>query len=223
VSVLDATPQERLALAVVALLLTAGAAGRVLSAAPEPTGWVNSAGAAADTPSIGSASAVREGVERQLAERRISQTPLAAGERLDPNTATAPELQRLPRVGPALAARIVAHREANGPFRTLADIDAVPGIGPALLAGITPHLALPEGSGAPGTGAVGDGAGPVDVNLASAEELQRLPGVGPVLAERIVRWRRENGPFRSEEELEKVPGIGPRLRERLAPRVRIRR
>jgi competence protein ComEA len=220
VSVLDATPQERLALAVVALLLTAGAAARVLSPGPAPLQWVNPAEAGADTTRIGSASVLREGVERQVAERRLSATPLAPGERLDPNTASAPELQRLPRVGPALAARIVAHREANGPFRSLADVDAVPGIGAALLAGIAPHLALP--AGAPAAGATSGGGGTlVDVNRAGAEELRQLPGVGPVLAERIVEWRRENGPFRTPEDLERVPGIGPRLRERLAPRVRL--
>jgi competence protein ComEA len=59
------------------------------------------------------------------------------------------------------------------------------------------------------------------VNRAGAEELRQLPGVGPVLAERIVEWRRENGPFRTAEDLERVPGIGPKLRERLAPRVRL--
>jgi competence protein ComEA len=43
--------------------------------------------------------------------------------------------------------------------------------------------------------------------------------VGPVLAQRIVDWRAANGPFRTVEELEKVPGIGPALRERLRPRI----
>ncbi len=54
------------------------------------------------------------------------------------NEATEAELQRLPGVGPALAARIVAWRQANGRFRSLADLDAVPGIGPALLGRIGP-------------------------------------------------------------------------------------
>lgn len=54
------------------------------------------------------------------------------------NRATAEELQRLPGVGPALAQRILAHRQQHGPFRTLADLDAVSGIGPALLSRIGP-------------------------------------------------------------------------------------
>ena len=55
----------------------------------------------------------------------------------------------------------------------------------------------------------------VDVNAADAAELERLPGVGPVLAQRIVEEREQRGPFRSAEELSRVRGIGPKLYERL--------
>lgn len=56
-------------------------------------------------------------------------------------------------------------------------------------------------------------AGPIDdglvhVNQASVSELDELPGVGPVLAERIAAYRDENGPFESVEDLLDVPGIG---------------
>lgn len=57
----------------------------------------------------------------------------------------------------------------------------------------------------PGTG--GDD-GLVDVNRATTSELERLPGVGPVLAERIVAYREEHGFFSSAEDLLDVPGIG---------------
>jgi len=50
--------------------------------------------------------------------------------------------------------------------------------------------------------------GPVDLNSASAEALSRLPGIGPELAERIVTFREEKGPFASVEELDGVSGIG---------------
>lgn len=49
---------------------------------------------------------------------------------------------------------------------------------------------------------------PVDVNAASAEELAELPGIGPVLARRIVEYREEHGPFSAEEALMEVSGIG---------------
>lgn len=50
--------------------------------------------------------------------------------------------------------------------------------------------------------------GPVDINTADLEELQRLNGVGPVLAQRIIDYREEHGPFRSVDELLEVSGIG---------------
>ena len=49
---------------------------------------------------------------------------------------------------------------------------------------------------------------PIDVNTATAEELQELTGIGPVLAQAIVDYRAEHGPFRSVDELLEVSGIG---------------
>lgn len=60
----------------------------------------------------------------------------------------------------------------------------------------------------------------VDLDAAEAEELMLLPGVGAGLADRIVRDRRLHGPFRGADGLERVPGIGPALIERLRPLVR---
>ncbi len=48
----------------------------------------------------------------------------------------------------------------------------------------------------------------VNVNLADEDELEKLPGIGPVLATRIIEYRKKNGPFSSIEDLLKVPGIG---------------
>ena len=50
--------------------------------------------------------------------------------------------------------------------------------------------------------------GPVDINTAGPDELQRLKGVGPALAQRIIDYREENGPFQSVEDLLNVKGIG---------------
>ncbi|MCX7682298.1 MAG: helix-hairpin-helix domain-containing protein [Anaerolineae bacterium] len=52
------------------------------------------------------------------------------------NTATAAQLETLPRIGPAMAQRIVEYREANGPFKTVEELQNVPGIGPATFEGL---------------------------------------------------------------------------------------
>ena len=49
---------------------------------------------------------------------------------------------------------------------------------------------------------------PLDLNTATAEELAELPGIGPALAERIIAYRQEQGPFETVEELMEVKGIG---------------
>lgn len=58
-------------------------------------------------------------------------------------------------------------------------------------------------------------SGPLNLNQATAAELTSLPGVGPVLAGRIVSYRNEHGRFKSVDELDKVKGVGPKMLEKL--------
>ncbi len=63
--------------------------------------------------------------------------------------------------------------------------------------------------------------GPLDINRATAAELERLPGIGPTLARRIVEWRETRGPFRSVEDLLQVPGIGPKTLEGIRDKITV--
>jgi competence protein ComEA len=58
-------------------------------------------------------------------------------------------------------------------------------------------------------------AGPLDLNAATADQLQQLPMIGPKLAARILAHRQQRGPFRRPEDLRQVSGIGPRTVEKL--------
>lgn len=61
----------------------------------------------------------------------------------------------------------------------------------------------------------------INLNLATESDLDSLPGVGPVMAGRIIAWRESNQRFHSIEELQEVPGIGPKVFANLKPLVRI--
>lgn len=62
---------------------------------------------------------------------------------------------------------------------------------------------------------------PVDLNTATAEQLDSLPGVGPVTAAAIVAWRTANGRFSTVDQLSEIDGIGPARLEKLRPMVRV--
>ena len=80
------------------------------------------------------------------------------------------------------------------------------------------------GSGAAGGDAAAGGTvpgTPVDLNTATVAQLDALPGVGPVIAGRIVAWRQENGRFTTVDDLSEVQGIGDATMARLRPLVRV--
>jgi competence protein ComEA len=142
--------------------------------------------------------------------------PLDPGERIDLDRATALEITRLPRVGPGLAKRIIADREARGPFGSLAGLDRVPGVGAGLLAGIRDHVVFGDSARLlPSPGPLAPSTGLVSLNRASVEELASVPGIGRRRAEAIVRDRERRGPFASVDALSRIPGIKPALLARV--------
>lgn len=61
----------------------------------------------------------------------------------------------------------------------------------------------------------------VNINTATAAELETLPGIGPVYAERIVAYREAHGPFKAPQEIMQVEGIGPACYEKIAPYITV--
>lgn len=76
-------------------------------------------------------------------------------------------------------------------------------------------------AGAGSTGATDSSAPTLNLNTATTQQLESLPGVGPVTAQRILTWRDANGGFSRVEELQEVDGIGPKTYAQLAPLVHV--
>ena len=138
--------------------------------------------------------------------------PLRAGEKVDLDRAPVDEIARLPRVGRSLAKTIVADRKSRGPFGDLNGLDRVAGVGPGLLALLGPHVTFsgrPAGSPA-GTAPMASGSSHLlDLNSADSAAFERLAGVGPFMAGKIVAYRTRHGRFSTVDDLLKVGGIGP--------------
>jgi competence protein ComEA len=154
--------------------------------------------------------------------------PLLAAGPVDLNTAEPVELEQVPGVGPARARAIVAARAA-APLGGPDDIRRIPGFGPATVEQVRPFVRADdvdpplEERKRPTTtqpargGKLRPGDPPVNVNAASEDELQRIPGVGPVTARAIAAAR----PFRTVDDLDRVKGIGPKTLEKLRPFVAV--
>jgi competence protein ComEA len=162
-------------------------------------------------------------------EDHASQQPI----RVDINRADRGELMMLPGIGPSLADRILDYRGTHGPFDGLNDLRKVSGIGPATLEKLRPRIQISWTESAPRTSEPGGMvvlsakmpaktakttslSDAIDINRAGIADLQKLPGIGPKLSQRIVDTRTIR-PFASVDELRRVPGIGVKTLEKIRP------
>jgi competence protein ComEA len=132
--------------------------------------------------------------------RRPGIVTLQAGARVSDAVAAAGGLRRSGSVGATNLARFVVDGERIEVGAESAPVGPGPG-------------------GAPGS--AGTPGAPIDLNTATAEQLDTLPGVGPVTAAKILAWRAAHGRFTVVDELAEVPGIGPATLADLRPHVRI--
>lgn len=201
-------PRERRSLALILSLALIGHGLR--------TAWGSPESAATRLEAVGLPSTGDP--RRQLTLAESLARPLGSRERIDVDRAGVRELQRLPGIGPALAARIVADRESTGAFGDPAGLARVRGIGPATLSRLASHLTF---SGVRADAGQGDHPSRISLNRASQRELERLPGIGAARAAAIVAFRDSVGPFRQTDQLERVPGLPQSVVERLSGLVRI--
>jgi len=195
-ALLAGADRQRVAVAVLALAAVLGAGAVWVRAAPRPSGSVDGPGAAAAAQTLpravqGATAAGRVAVHVAGRVRRPGLVRLAAG------------------------SRVVDAIRAAGGATPGADLDAV-NLARRLVDGEQVRVpARGQAAAAPPAGAPGaPPAGPVDLNTATAEQLDALPGVGEVTAGHIVAYRTAH-PFTSVDELLEVPGIGQRRFEQL--------
>lgn len=100
------------------------------------------AGLPAGTPATGGEAVAPEGVLAEAAAPPRTARKALPSAPIDLNTATAAQLQQLPRIGPKMAERILAYREARGGFRSVRDLLGVKGIGEKTLAQIAPYVSV---------------------------------------------------------------------------------
>ena len=167
--------------------------------------------------------------------------------RIDLNLASREQLLQVPGIGDRTAEKIETFREKQGPFRSKTELTQIEGIGPAKYEKMEDWLTVQSAevktdsdsapvASQPKRSVTNQSKSsstrtrskkeesikePIDVNQADLKDLQKLPGIGPKLAQRIVDERAKS-PFRAVEDLRRVSGIGPKILERLRPFVKVR-
>ncbi|MBF0502186.1 MAG: ComEA family DNA-binding protein [Candidatus Riflebacteria bacterium] len=142
----------------------------------------------------------------------------AAAFQVQVNTATKEDFDRIPGIGKTLAERIVEFRNNHGIIHSISDFLEVRGMTPKKLESFTPYLSLATEASLTS----GRQIKRLNLNLATKEDLDALPGIGPVLAGAILKTRIEKGGFRSIDDLQDVPGLGEATYNKFADLVEVR-
>lgn len=139
--------------------------------------------------------------------------------------ATAAQLARVPGLGPGSVERLTPFLrfDPRTAFRPAAPASRAPNPFSPPKQSAPSRLAPSASLAPPNRVAPSPGGGLLDLNRASAAELEDLPGIGPALADRIVDYRAQHGSFAVPEDLKKVSGIGDKIFARLAPLISARR
>jgi competence ComEA-like helix-hairpin-helix protein len=117
----------------------------------------------------------------------------------------------LPGVGEVLAQRIVAYRDKNGPFQSIDDLAKIKNLRASVIEQFRDQTTV---SGSEKEPPATDGK--LNLNTATAKELEALPGIGEILSQRIVDYRRAHGSYRSVTDLTKVEGVRASVVEKLS-------
>jgi len=140
---------------------------------------------------------------------------------IDINLCSREELLAVPGIGPGITGALLTSRERGKRIHCIEELAAVPGVGLrradrfASYFGLNSRPAEPMkirvAAEKPMAFSGAETSHRVDLNRATLEELVRVKGIGRVLAQRIIAWRQERGPFRNLRELELVKGVSRRI------------
>ena len=136
---------------------------------------------------------------------------------IDINLADSAAWEAMPGIGPKISARIVKYRTTIGGFRKVDDIKKVYGISDSLFEVLRPYLVLKSAPAGKGNFEQKSPVPVLDLNTATAEELDQLPGIGEVLSSRIVKFRDAKKGFTSLDDLKQVYGLSPETFEAILP------
>ncbi|HCF37638.1 MAG TPA: hypothetical protein DER56_00955 [Thermosipho africanus] len=132
---------------------------------------------------------------------------------IDLNKADLEQLMSLPGIGTVKAKAIISYRQAHGNFNSIDDLINVTGIGPSTLEKIRDYVTVSKTNEVQIN--MNNELKKININEADEKQLEKLPGIGPSKAKRIIEYREKNGKFKSLDELLNVNGIGPKTLEKI--------